>query len=700
MKRLLNWIRRTLDHDLSLGYVRQLRWLCMLFLIVFVLIIATLFVIVVVDKDFDMGNVNLPGTAFLLLTDPGNLSGVLPNNHSWIIGIIYALIAIVGAFVFSGLLISLISNSVQRRVEKIEGGNVYYQLHDHIVVIGYDTILPSLVKQIVNKQEWQSKDVLILTKKSPAEVREALNPVVDVKSKQLIIYSGQRSSELDLRNLQTENAHEIFIIGNRQSDDHDALNIDCLSKLVSIIQEYNPQKHPTINILLENPATQTMLQSTNLADNWQKMVNVIPFSFYENWARRVLSGQQYPRLLVDTNTDQQLNIVIFGMSKMGVTIAVEAAHALHFPRKKDGSVRKTIITFISLNAYEEMTLFRTRYRQIFEIQSSRFFDLIDDNKKDKDIPVITEIPPTYFTGKDADFLDVEFEFVRGNAFSDGVQRLLCDRIEKEHRKMALFACTGKDTTDMNIALYLPEQILRQTEIYIRQHHSGQLLDWLRLKSKEEQGLYANIYPFGMEDTVFDLNHDNQRMGMLINYFYNFHNYYPLIFEVDHILTVDERQNVQKYWNEGTSVADQWSSSYCCMSFAQKLAQWGIDIEKASIDDIKNVINDNIEVLGYIEHNRWNMEKLLFGFRKPHADEQAEIDESRKVLSDNDKQCKHKYYKKKHIHSYLNSFDALADVNWIGMNREKDDVRKIDYDMLQQIPWILKNSKCYEEKLYS
>lgn len=698
MKRFLNWIRRTLDHDLSLGYARQLRWLCLLFVIVFVLIIATLLVIVVVDKDFNMGDVNLPGTAFLLLTDPGNLSGVLPSNHSWIIGIIYALIAIVGAIVFGGLLISLLSNSVQRRVEKIEGGNVYYQLRDHIVVIGYDTVLPSLVKQIVNKDEWQNKDVLILTKKSPAEVRDALNTVVDVKSKHLIIYSGQRSSELDLRNLQTENAHEIFIIGNRQSDDHDALNIDCLSKLVSIIQEYKPKQHPTINILLENPATQTMLQSTNLAANWQKTVNVIPFSFYENWARMVLNGQHYPRLLVDSNTDQQLNIIIFGMSKMGVTMAVEAAHALHFPRKKDGSVRKTIITFISLNAYEEMTLFRTRYRQIFEIQSSRFIDFFGGNDKDQSLPVITEMPPTYFTGKDAGFLDIEFEFVRGNAFSDGVQRLLCDRIEKEHRKMALFACTGKDTTDMNIALYLPEQILRQTDIYIRQHHSGQLLDWLRLKSKEDQGSYAHIYPFGMEDTVFDLNHDNQRMGMLINYYYNFHEKHPSIFEENHILTVVELQNALEYWNEGTSVADQWSSSYCCMSIIHKLYQWGIDIDKASIANIKAVINDNIEVLGYIEHNRWNIEKLLLGFRKPHAEEQAEIDECRKYIADNDEDaekksaCKYRIYKSKHIHDYLRSFDDLAKVIWVDMNKEKDDIRKTDYDILRQIPWILKNSK--------
>ena len=692
MNRFLNWIRRTLDHDLSLGYARQLRWLCLLFVLVFVLIIATLFVIVVVDKNFNMGDVNLPGTAFLLLTDPGNLSGVLPSNHSWIVGIIYALIAIVGAIVFGGLLISLLSNSVQRRVEKIEGGNVYYQLRDHIVVIGYDTILPSLIKQIVNKEEWRIKDVLILTKKSPAEVRDALNTVVDVKSKHLIIYRGQRSSELDLRNLQTENAHEIFIIGNRQSDDHDALNIDCLSKLVSIIQEHKPKQHPTINILLENPATQTMLQSTNLADNWQKTVNVIPFSFNENWARLVLNSQQYPRLFVNSDTDQQLNIVIFGMSKLGVTMAVEAAHALHFPRKKDGSVRKTIIPFISLNAYEEMTLFRTRYRQIFEIQSSRFIDFIDENKKDKDQPVITEMPPTYFTGNGADFLDVEFEFIRGNAFSEGVRSLLCNRIEEENHKLALFACTGKDTTDMNIALYLPEQILRKSDIYIRQHHSGLLLDWLRLKSKEDQGIYANIYPFGMEDTSFDLNHDNQRMGVLLNYYYWFHKDYPSIFEENHILSVEEHDKAMETWNEGTSVADQWSSSYCYMSFAQKLSQWGIDIDNASIAEIKTVINNNIEVLGYIEHNRWNMEKLLFGFRKPHADEQAEIDECRKELSDNDKQSKHKYYNMKHIHSYINSFDTLADVVWKGMNREKDDVRKIDYDMLQQIPWILKNSK--------
>ena len=690
MKQFLNWVRRSLDHDLSLGYARQLLWLCALFAFLFLIILATLFAIDFANNKSCIGDVNIPGTAFLLLTDPGNLSNVLPSNHSWFIGIIYAFISIAGAVVFGGLLISLLSNSVQRRIENIQSGNVYYNLNDHIVIIGYDAIVPSLVKQVVTK--WPDKDVLLLTKKSPLEIREALNKVVDVKSKHLIIYRGQRSSKSELQNLQPEVAHEIFIIGNRQSDDHDALNIDCLSKLVDIIEAQEAKTKPTVNILLENPATQTMLQSTNLAAKWQKFNHVIPFSFYETWARQVLNGDKYPRLQVNHDTDEQLNVVIFGMTEMGTTLAVEAAHALHFPRKKDGTVRKTIITIVSLHAKEEMTLFRTRYRQIFEIQSSTYIDYIGKEwDKEAELPIIKKMPPTCFEGHNADFLDVEFEFVRGNAFSEEVHQFLINRIEKNHYKMALFACTGKDSTDMNIALFLPECVLKKSYVFVRQHHSGLLLDWLRNRSEEEAGLYSQIYPFGMEDSPFDLQRKNQHMGVLINYYYWNRKSQPNTFKEDHVLTAEELENARTIWNEETSVANQWSSCFCCMSFEQKLAQWDIpSLDVSNIEAIKAVIHHNMDVLGYIEHNRWNMEKLLLGFRKPHPDEQAEIDDSRKIYADSDKQSKHDQYKRKHIHSYLCSFDDLANITWKGMDKEKDDIRKIDYDMLHQIPWIIRN----------
>ena len=154
----------------------------------------------------------------------------------------------------------------------------------------------------------------------------------------------------------------------------------------------------------------------------------------------------------------------------------------------------------------------------------------------------------------------------------------------------------------------------------------------------------------------------------------------------------ELEKAKVTWNDETSVANQWSSSYCCMSFEQKLAQWGItSLDVSNIEAIKDVVDHNIEILSYIEHNRWNMEKLLLGFRKPHPDEQAEIDNSRREYADSDKLSKHDQYKRRHIHSYLCSFDDLADITWKGMDKENDDVRKIDYDMLRQLPWIIRNN---------
>ena len=201
----------------------------------------------------------------------------------------------------------------------------------------------------------------------------------------------------------------------------------------------------------------------------------------------------------------------------------------------------------------------------------------------------------------------------------------------------------------------------------------------------------------METMLFDFLHKSQTMGMLINYYYWHRKDQPDTFKEDHILNAAENEDASKIWYNQTSIANQWSSSYCCMSFSQKMAQLGINnIDTSTITDIKSAITDNIETLGYLEHNRWNMEKLLMGFRKPNTDEQKEIDESRKTYSDNDKQSKQYYYKQRHVHSYLCSFDDLADITWKDMDKDKDDIRKIDYDMLRQIPWIINNSMQHEE----
>ncbi len=716
-KMIINGIKRRFDYYLSLSYMRMLGYLCLIFVVLLVSVMLFLWGVSLIYEKLNLGEVNVPGTAFMLLTDPGNISDVLPDNHSWVLGIAYALISIVGAVLFGGVLISLMSNSLQLRVEDFKNGNVQYLHNDHIIVIGYDNVLPALVKQLNAHKRFAGKDILIFTKKNSQEVREALSTVIDVKNKHIILYSGRRDSMVDLSKVQVEKAKEIFIIGNRDSDDHDARNFACLSNIVEIVKKSGTANKPIVNILLEDLSTQVMLQSTNLAQEWREHIRMIPFNFYESWARQVLSGGQvlvetnssatynYPYIQVDKDSEEHVNIVVFGMSDLGITVGVEAAHALHYPHLPNGKVRKTRITFVSKLAYDEMLLFKTRYRQIFEIQSSTYMDFMDDaDDVPESLPRITKFAPTYFTGKDADFLDIDFEFVRGDAFSEKIHGFLKDRVSDRNCKMNIFTCTGNDSIDMNIGLMLPEEVLRKSNVFIRQHHTGQLITWLHQINRQSDGKYSNVYPFGMVNSKFDLTHKSLEMGILLNYFY-LHTGTEETYQSDHLMTSEECKEALDKWNKETSIADQWSSSYCCYSFALKMAQYGItSIDEHNIGQIQTIINEHIDTLAYIEHNRWNMEKLLLGFRKPHQEEAHQINECRKNIADTVKdkelkaKCMFRIFKSQYqVHDYIRSFEDLKTIQWIG-KEEKDDICKIDNNMLSQIPWIINNRKQLQQYL--
>lgn len=71
------------------------------------------------------------------------------------------------------------------------------------------------------------------------------------------------------------------------------------------------------------------------------------------------------------------------------------------------------------------------------------------------------------------------------------------------------------------------------------------------------------------------------------------------------------------WNK-LSVSLQWSNLYSAYSISPKLRSIGITDGYVKLD------NDQITLLAEVEHNRWNMEKLLLGFRKPTAEEEELI----------------------------------------------------------------------------
>ena len=77
----------------------------------------------------------------------------------------------------------------------------------------------------------------------------------------------------------------------------------------------------------------------------------------------------------------------------------------------------------------------------------------------------------------------------------------------------------------------------------------------------------------------------------------------------------------------------------------------------------------MEEIAIVEHNRWNVEKLLMGYRKAKEDE------------DKYKHPEHAKYLKRNklnfIHHDIRPFEDL------------DKIRLLDYEIAKYIPWILK-----------
>lgn len=68
--------------------------------------------------------------------------------------------------------------------------------------------------------------------------------------------------------------------------------------------------------------------------------------------------------------------------------------------------------------------------------------------------------------------------------------------------------------------------------------------------------------------------------------------------------------------------------------------------------LRETDNDQITLLAEVEHNRWNMEKLLLGFRKPTAEEEELIYGS-KEMGDI-------FKKKRFVHPDIRPYDELKE----------------------------------------
>ena len=656
-----------------------------------------------------------------LLTDSNALNNLYMGSdnthvHGWML-IASSIIFLFGAFVFNGVIIGIITNSIERRVTNHKEGRIHYLKSGHYIIMGYDEMVPSFITHIIDKDK--DAYILILTSAEAINIREKLLKSFPEKlMKRILINYGHRISTDSFKEIHLESSEEIFVVGNHHKPAHDAINVECVDSICRYLkgQQIRPSR---IICVFKDLDTYAAFKNSEIFSNVKTLgVEFFPYNFYTGWAKQVFvkrlyrdfdnpdtAPYRYPSVYgngITPEDDRYVHLVFVGTTNFAVAFAMEAAQVLHFPNFATKGAR-TRITFIDINADKEKNEFITRNSHFFQVQAYTYYDLTNEIEERKEQQGIRS-EDLEFKGKDCNFLDVEFEFIKGDVFSKKVQNYISNWANEHNEKqyLSIFLALSDQRQNFVMGMNMPDAVYdKGVPVFIRQDRSDNYITNLRngliysdneffnktdyysvvdgtLRNELRGIRYANIYPFGMNETAYSPDNHSLRRAKLINYLYCTANYET--FKFQSILVLDSISEemlwteADKYW-EGLPVALKWSNLYNAYTMRTKLATLramrGMDIDDDSHDyDILS--DEEVEQLAKVEHNRWNVEKLLMGFRKPRKNEDKyENPEFAGMLKQN---------KKLFIHHDIRPYEEL------------DTITELDREFSRSIPWIMKKSE--------
>lgn len=523
-----------------------------------------------------------------------------------------------------------------------------------------------IVRQILTKDDSNLPYILIQTTRDVEAFRRELYSALSEQEQQhIIIFYGNRTSKADLENLCLHNAEEVYILGELTRIDelesyHDSINMQCLDCIKKIRTENKVSKTISCYVMFDYQTTFAAFQASKQEREIEGNIIFIPFNIHETWAQKILvNGETYTQ---DGNTikynhidkdginatsENFVHIIIVGMSKIGTALAIEAAHVAHFPNYINNFTKRTRITFIDSNAREESDFFMGRFSDLFKlckwtdvdgnIHNERF---PGDIKSKWDCPKKNEY--SYFN---QNFIDIEFEFREGGVETNANREYLRKSVENENAIVTVAVCLPLSHQSIAAALYLPHNVIEKAnDIWVYQPQSAKLiLDITRQKEGSkycDEVMYKKLKPFGMQDRAFDEKLINNNLVTYCQRFYNLKEEIkrksPLYNEwtCDMISKKYEENSNQSTTAEPPTIWEIWSNIYQLNMLNYKLRS----ITKGNNENLTTLVESNKELIAQVEHNRWNVEKLLMGYRPLRdrlIDDNEEINHIVEFLSDKD-----------------------------------------------------------------
>lgn len=693
--------RQILDRWLNRGFWFKIGLVVLISFVVFSL--SVLVVIFFFDKHvpYAEDQKNIWWQLYYYFADPGNqMSGKTGDggDGSRVVGFIFSTL---GSIFLSGLLISTITNSFERMSDSWRSGFSYYKLKNHIVIIGSDQMVYGLVNQLLGSTDLT---IVVMTSTDVEQMRNTLWASLMNKGdkSRIVVNYGQRDSEIFLDKINVAYASEVYLLGDTSEFDnienyHDSLNVHCLTLISKQCKAINRTSRLKCHVLFDYKTTYHIFQYADLNSEITRYVDFHPFNFYDFWARKVLvAGRSkegnisYKPLdyipITSKDSEKFVHFIVIGMSQMGQAMALQAAHIAHFPNYEKA---KTKITFIDANGKVEMNEFKQKCGELFKVSHSTFIDAdawleanqnktdskeVDYGKFKTEYHIADEYMHLVAENEKQDFIDVEWEFIKGHDHNTLVQHLLNKYVNEENAIITVAVCLNITHMSLRSAMSLPKKYYENNvPILVQQRKTATMVSTLNGEGFDEDHrkrlLYKNIQPFGMVTECYDLNIvSSVEICKKISYVYNH------FFTFDNLAVKIDMEKANQIW-DNTVISKRWSNIFAAASIPTKLRCIGIDWDINRLYNLDELTEEQVAMLAEIEHNRWNVEELLLGYRPVHKDEDEEIDADK---------SKKKEYRNRFIHYDIRPFSEL---------KTDDKGRKANiYDevIVRSLPLILKS----------
>ena len=462
-------------------------------------------------------------TVYYHFIDPGNQHMTTSKSgRGW-----SALIAILGVFLLNGLLVSSIIGWIDSRKEKWLKGEVKYpcflRRKKHYVIIGGNDVVTGIVKQLISKNKY----ILIQTSRDVESFRrELFSNLTEEQQKLIIIYYGNRTSKEDVEKLYIEKAEEVYIIGEEiRTDDiesyHDTINMKCLRMIsdnIQNVERYN--NNPLVcRVMFEYQTSFNILQVTDIDG---KKIDFKPFNYYETWAQNVLICQELAKKEnceylplegfdgIQVDQDKFVHFIVVGMSRMGLAMAIEAAHLAHYPNFCTNK-RRARITFIDASMEQEKHFFMSRFKEMFSLACYRDVTNVSENIYSdlKAYPwlnpledVLCKSPYCNSDHLGKDFIDIEWEFINGSIENPNIQQYIADAASNADAKLTIAICLPENSRAIAAATYLPDSVYKSDttlQILVYQRLNSDLLFQINQNKRYNDKLKA----FGMNSLCYN-----------------------------------------------------------------------------------------------------------------------------------------------------------------------------------------------------